>query len=161
GPRPKLDPASDPDFAALGCSVTDVFFGSQGDTHLYLAEGPAERLLVFRGSLTLPNWLVNVSFDFAPWDAAKPDFGRGHAGFAAAGGGVRARVWAGLAAAPAKPLWIAGHSLGGALAVLAARDLALHGFPVLGVHTFGGPRAGDAAFAAGWSVPVERWVNHQ
>jgi len=44
-------------------------------------------------------------------------------------------------------LWITGHSLGGALATLAAYDLdAVEGIPVEGVHTFGQPRVGGDAF---------------
>jgi len=44
-------------------------------------------------------------------------------------------------------LWITGHSLGGALATLAAYDLShVEDIPVEGVHTFGQPRVGDAAF---------------
>ena len=47
-----------------------------------------------------------------------------------------------------KPIWIAGHSLGGALAVLAALDLTLNRkLPVQGVYTFGQPRVGDRTFA--------------
>jgi triacylglycerol lipase len=50
---------------------------------------------------------------------------------------------------PTKPLVIAGHSLGGALANLAAIDLALHRpelQPNLHLYTYGTPRLGDRAF---------------
>lgn len=163
GPQPKLDPLSDPDFAGLGWPAAEVFHGPRTDTHLFLAEGPKDLALVFRGSLTLPNWLVNVSFDLTPCDPARPGCGQVHAGFAAAWAEVREAVLAKAAAAACegKPLLLAGHSLGGALAVLAAAELTARGIPVAAVHTFGAPRPGDAAFAAAWTVPTERWVNHQ
>ncbi|MBD2425090.1 lipase family protein [Phormidium sp. FACHB-1136] len=50
---------------------------------------------------------------------------------------------------PAKPLVISGHSLGGALANLAAMDMALHypDFqPNLHIYTYGTPRVGDLTF---------------
>jgi len=50
---------------------------------------------------------------------------------------------------PHKPLVIAGHSLGGALANLAAMDLALHQpemQPRLHLYTYGTPRVGDRLF---------------
>jgi len=43
-------------------------------------------------------------------------------------------------------LFITGHSLGGALAILCALEFARQGLPVAGVHTFGQPRVGNAAF---------------
>ena len=53
----------------------------------------------------------------------------------------------------------AGHSLGGALATLAAHDLqAEFGFPHLHCYTFGAPRTGNHAFAAETSRLVpETW----
>mmetsp|Transcript_57299 Transcript_57299/g.121834 ORF Transcript_57299/g.121834 Transcript_57299/m.121834 type:complete len:316 (-) Transcript_57299:99-1046(-) len=42
---------------------------------------------------------------------------------------------------------IVGHSVGGALANLAAWDLASEGYPLRRVYTFGAPRLGDGAFA--------------
>jgi predicted lipase len=50
---------------------------------------------------------------------------------------------------PAKPLVISGHSLGGALANLAAMDVALHYpefQPNLHIYTYGTPRVGDLTF---------------
>ena len=49
---------------------------------------------------------------------------------------------------PSPALWITGHSLGGALATIAAALLAERGKPVQGVYTFGSPRVGDSAFAS-------------
>jgi len=44
-------------------------------------------------------------------------------------------------------VWIAGHSLGGAMATLAARWLAYEEYDIAGVFTFGQPRVGNNAFA--------------
>src|SRR5207247_2585619 len=46
-----------------------------------------------------------------------------------------------------KKIWIAGHSLGGALAQLCAAHVDLLGIPVEAVYTFGQPRVGDETFA--------------
>jgi len=43
---------------------------------------------------------------------------------------------------------ITGHSLGGAMSVLAAFDLARAGFHLRNIYTFGSPRVGDGTFAA-------------
>lgn len=75
-----------------------------------------------------------------------------HAGFEA---GIAA-IWDSIAPplAGARRLILAGHSLGGALAVVAARRLLAEAVVALdavdGVYTFGMPRAGDAAFAASY-----------
>ena len=45
-----------------------------------------------------------------------------------------------------KPVWITGHSLGGALATVAAWRLLKLGVNVKGLYTFGSPRAGNHAF---------------
>lgn len=46
-----------------------------------------------------------------------------------------------------RPLWITGHSLGGALATLAAADLVDRDDTWYGCYTFGSPRVGDRDFA--------------
>ena len=45
-----------------------------------------------------------------------------------------------------RPLWLTGHSLGGALATLAAAELLYHDESFYGVYTFGQPRVGDREF---------------
>jgi pimeloyl-ACP methyl ester carboxylesterase len=53
-----------------------------------------------------------------------------------------------LAMHPLAKIYITGHSLGGALAILCALEFARQKLPVAGVITFGQPRVGDANFAA-------------
>jgi hypothetical protein len=50
------------------------------------------------------------------------------------------------ARAPGQALWLTGHSLGGALATLAAAHLGRD--EVQGLYTYGSPRVGDAAFTS-------------
>jgi hypothetical protein len=52
------------------------------------------------------------------------------------------------------PISIVGHSVGGALAHLAALDLATRGFDVAEVWTFGAPRVGGRRFAAAYDEAV-------
>ena len=50
------------------------------------------------------------------------------------------------------PLYVTGHSKGAAVAQLAAYRLARKGMSSAAVHTFAGPRPGDAAFAAAFDA---------
>ncbi len=111
-------------------------------TECYLAQHDAFAIVAFRG--TQPDdWrdLFSVS-RFVPvaWDV-----GHVHRGFAEA----LEAVWRPLAAAldslPAGcRVWFTGHSLGGALAALAAFRRRSQ---VGGLYTFGSPRVGDGVFA--------------
>lgn len=95
--------------------------------------------LVFRGtSGRLSNWLVNLDMVMRPW----PGGGNVHRGFKT----VLMEIWKTIAATLESvrcPLFYTGHSLGGALATLAASLR-----PPRAVYTFGAPRMGDAAFSA-------------
>lgn len=56
-------------------------------------------------------------------------------------------------------LWVTGHSLGGAQAVLVARSLREKGVPVQGLYTFGAPRVGNQAFKENLGIRnVQRYV---
>jgi triacylglycerol lipase len=50
------------------------------------------------------------------------------------------------------PLWITGHSLGGAMATLAGAELIQADEPFYGIYTFGAPRTGDRDFARIFNV---------
>ena len=57
-----------------------------------------------------------------------------------------------------KPLFITGHSLGGALATIAAKKLS-HKGGIAACYTFGSPRVGDEEWIADIKTPVYRLVN--
>lgn len=60
-----------------------------------------------------------------------------------------------VAALSTEPIAAAGHSLGGALATLAAIDLQrVSSFPRLQVYTYGAPRTGNHAFAREYEALV-------
>jgi pimeloyl-ACP methyl ester carboxylesterase len=58
-----------------------------------------------------------------------------------------------------KPLFITGHSMGGALAVLTACRLAKAGRAPAAIYTFGAPRIGDKRFCEAYALPTYRVVN--
>ncbi len=55
-----------------------------------------------------------------------------------------------------RPLWVTGHSLGGALACLAADRFQRAGCRVAGLYTFGQPRTGNGAFARHFNKSLRR-----
>lgn len=57
-----------------------------------------------------------------------------------------------------KPLFITGHSLGGALATVASKKIN-HNAGIAACYTFGSPRVGDETWVAGIKAPVYRLVN--
>ena len=94
--------------------------------------------LVFRGTLgRLTNWLVNLDVALSPW----PSGGRVHRGFKSNLLALWDTVDVALQALTV-PVFYTGHSLGGAMASLAASLR-----PPRAVYTFGAPRIGDAEFA--------------
>ena len=72
-----------------------------------------------------------------------------HTGFERAFAGIKDDL-APLLTARTKPIMFTGHSLGGALAVLAAQHAHQAGVTPLAVYTFGQPRVGGDAFATGY-----------
>ncbi|MCA9314113.1 MAG: hypothetical protein H6806_06515 [Planctomycetes bacterium] len=125
------------------------------DTQLLVLQQDGWVVLAFRGSeMRVNDWVLNARAVLL----SDTGGGRRHAGFhrglTVTGSGsydweaLKAELVAKQAADPALRLWITGHSLGGALATLAALDLlrTTH-VPLQGVATFGQPRVGDGAWA--------------
>ncbi len=113
---------------------------------------PPFSILVFRGSQNFQDWLANLN----ALPVACPGLGKGqvHQGF-------RDSLmvgWREIAEAldqETAPLFYTGHSLGGALAVLAAAHR-----PPRALYTFGAPKVGDQFFCrALQAVPHYRLVN--
>ena len=104
----------------------------------HTADDAAYRVLVFRGTAgRLANWRFNLNLLPRPW----PKGGAVHRGFYH----LFMTIWEDIAPvldAIQGPLFYTGHSLGGALATLAASYR-----PPSAAYTFGAPRVGDAAFA--------------
>jgi triacylglycerol lipase len=96
-------------------------------------------VLVFRGTDGWRDWGANLRV----YPTRREGAGRVHRGFQRALDGVWQQVSDALREFRGE-LVITGHSLGGALAVLAASRLA-----PAAVYTFGAPRVADAAFARG------------
>ena len=98
---------------------------------------------------------LDIPLDVVPWGPA-----RAHGGFLGQLMQTPLDVF-GVAVHAARdvPLIITGHSLGGALAVIAASKLRARSVSIAGVYTFGAPRPGDALLARSIAhVPVWRVV---
>jgi triacylglycerol lipase len=138
-------------------------------TRALVASRAGAALVAFRGTLVLrpgPGWedaLRNLETDanllLEPWAGQ----GRVHRGFARA----LEEVWDPLAArldalaAGGRRVFFTGHSLGAALATLAAARWRARRAPeAAAVYTFGSPRVGDGAFAASLALPAFRVVNN-
>jgi triacylglycerol lipase len=131
----------------------EAFVG--GGTECYLAACAGFAIVTFRG--TQPDAWQDVFSDVLlkarPWDV-----GHVHQGF----GKALEPIWTPLEAAlnqmKDRPVWFTGHSLGGALATLAAFRRREHQG---GVYTFGSPRVGNGIFAGTFdSRFVERSIRY-
>jgi triacylglycerol lipase len=141
----------------------DSAFIDQDGTQCYVAWTPGFIVVAFRG--TQPDERVDiwhdVEFPRRAWDVAGEAV---HEGFKEALDVAWPAVAQRLEMLPGRPAWFTGHSLGAALATLAADRHLLQGGQPAGVYTFGSPLVGDAAFVAGCNARHAgrsfRYVNH-
>ncbi len=116
----------------------------------FIAGTRRELFLVFRGTMTTSEWLRDLGIRLTAYPYE--DLGRVHDGFLRTYALFRQAILDSRGGAPTgRRLFIAGHSLGAALATLAAADLAATPSRALVVYTFGSPRVGDNTFAAGYN----------
>lgn len=134
-----------------------AFFASpEMDTHAMLVEPllvPSFAILVFRGTDSNRDCVTDMECGILPWGQNKPGV---HKGFRKALDSVWDEIEKELSQLVC-PIFYTGHSLGGALASLAAARCKPRA-----VYTFGSPRVGNEAFAASLqTLPIHRVVNNK
>lgn len=132
--------------------------GSRWNTRCLWAEGKDLALACFRG--TEPGNPRDYATDLKVLTSSIDRKIRVHRGFKEAfeGDGIADRLGEKIGARSGveRPVWLAGHSLGAALATVAAQRFR----EVSGVYSFGAPRVGNEAFWRSIPTPVYRVVNH-
>ena len=115
----------------------------------------------FRGTENERDWITNLQYSLTPADSPQAEgretTGKVHQGFRDAFISVRDQVDRYLPCAEGLPIFITGHSLGGALATLGAAHLS--GWGLAACYTFGAPRVGNKGFSRSLRTPVYRVVN--
>ncbi len=136
------------DFTAKGVDNSEERFG-------FLLESERASVLAFRGSGSAVDWVADFIAQQTAYRPVK-NAGLTHKGFTDIYMSSRDQILALVAQHPAdKPLFVTGHSLGGALATLCAVDLAVNSAcrePI--VYTFGAPRVGDPTFVQKYNATV-------
>ena len=128
----------------VGVTGVTFFENKETDTQYIIATlTSGARVIAFRGSSSFADWLTNLNADFIQVDKDV----NVHDGFNRAFQSVFVSLVGTLRdlrqRAPDAELYLTGHSLGGALAQLAALWLKLDSFDIAGIYTFGGPRVGN------------------
>ncbi len=126
---------------------------AQTDTQAAILHQPENHALylVFRGTEKGLDWVNNFQFrqQIYPYGDETATDVRFHRGFMSAYFAVRDRVLEAMAAYPECGLTVTGHSLGGAIATIAALDIQYNITSRTGqsiqLYTFGAPRVGNTA----------------
>jgi hypothetical protein len=150
-------------FRALGLTEADRLVDAQVGTAGFVIAGEDIIVIVFRGTENRLDWTTNMQ---AAWITLQGGT-RVHTGFFQAYWPIRERLFAtvvSLLKRKPRPVYITGHSLGGALALMATAELANHEEAsvrdsIAACYTFGCPRAGDSSFDRYVKVPLYRVTN--
>jgi hypothetical protein len=138
----------------VSAGLGEVEFFTRESTHAYVARSDAAAIVAFRGTDDYVDVLKDLQIVRTPSERGA----QVHTGFKES----LELVWPHMRPhleelrASGRALWFTGHSLGAALATLAAGRL--EGAHV--VYTFGSPRVGDKRYAREYPVPVWRVVNN-
>ena len=143
-------------------ALSDTGTDTQGFVAVRRAGDEMDMAVVsFRGTANVQDWMTNLRYSLTPVDFPQAEgrepTGKVHQGFLDAFRSVRGQVDRYLPWAEGLPIFITGHSLGGALATLGAANLSSLGLAAC--YTFGAPRVGDKGFCSSLRIPVYRVVN--
>ncbi len=121
--------------------------------------GTGMAVICFRGTKQIKDWMTNL--DIKPVAVRNPRtgaiVGNMHEGFHDAYKSVHDDIAARLEGYEDLPLYVSGHSLGGALAVVATWYQSSE--RLAACYTFGAPRVGDQALIDRFKTPIYRIVN--
>lgn len=139
-------------------------FDADTDTQGFVAcrrddTGPGMAVICFRGTKQVKDWLTNIDISPAPIRNPSGDgiIGNMHRGFHDAYMSVHDDIAARLTGYEDLPLYITGHSLGGALAVVATWYQS--SARLAACYTYGAPRVGDQGLIHRFKTPIYRVVN--
>lgn len=125
--------------AATGWGLEARMF-SVDDTQCFAARVGSNAFIAFRGTESRGDWLGNLNM----LSTTRP-YGVVHRGFLSAFQVIAGPLEQLLNTWNATAIWLTGHSLGGALATIAAAEW--HGrYPIAGIATFGQPAVGKGTF---------------
>lgn len=152
--------AYDDDPAGASLELSDAFDRIEpfdtGETEGFVAANDGHVVLTFRGTDEPLDWLNNLNFSQIDGFG-----GRVHEGFALALDETWTTAWRKIQRFHTdQPVWITGHSLGGALASLAAKRLQTDGLKAHATFTYGAPRCFNPAAAKAFKQRLYRFVNH-
>jgi triacylglycerol lipase len=115
-------------------------------------QNPVRLVIAFRGTNSILDVLSDVDYGQDPLDLSPglANAGKTHEGFTDVYKSLRNQLLGALAGQPAAPTFVTGHSLGGAIATIAALDAASNAgnLPRPTIYTFAAPRVGDPTFSA-------------
>ena len=150
-------------FRPLGLTEFDRLIDAPVGTAGFVVANDDLIVIVFRGTENSLDWKTNMRAEWITLQGGT----RVHTGFFQAYWPIRERLFATvvrLLRQKPRAVYISGHSLGGALALMATAELANHedGYvrdSIAACYTFGCPRAGDSSFDQYVKVPLYRVTN--
>jgi V8-like Glu-specific endopeptidase len=138
-------------------TLETCLFIEADDTQCFVASSAGAVVVAFRGTESTGDWLANLDV----LGTSQP-YGIVHRGFHTGFTLVKSRIEQELRRLPDRKVVLTGHSLGGALAMIAAAEW--HGvFPIHAIYTYGQPAVGRGTFPAfmreHYGEMINRFVN--
>lgn len=152
-------PRADAGRFANDMGMPEVRYYDQDGAQAYLFANDHDIVLVCRG--TEPHEWNDIKADLDALTAVAETAGRVHRGFKREVDDLWPRLEQAMLANE-RPLWFAGHSLGGAMAAICAGRCKLSAIPSdpAGLFTYGAPRVGDRRYVNYVRLNYYRWVNN-
>jgi triacylglycerol lipase len=122
----------------------------------FIAQRRNALYIIFRGTRTPPEWISNVNAGLKPYEPSGE--GNVHNGFMEIYKSIRENVLETIEKqATRKNIYIAGHSLGAAIATLSVKDIGKDKRnKIKGVYLYGSPRVGDAEYVKDYNKKYKK-----